>query len=210
MNEKTGKFSKQTADYFSSVKEKMQGLKISLELTIRTVEDENQYIRITIDGKQKILSMEIADILINSKDKEEVKSLMIKLINQAIQEVGINNLVGVKKIASPDEYNKAISQEGEVIVDVINNIDKEWNRSMELLRSVRKATISKEGNVKIIMTGFTQIKLMEVIDSCLVSKNKESIAKEILETVNEAIYENQQEMIVRIEQINKGLNGIIN
>jgi DNA-binding protein YbaB len=203
------KLKKHTSDYLLSAKEKMKSISNSLELRIMPIVDENKYLAISINGKQRILSMEISNILLETKDKKEVLDYLLKTINKAIRQSTLNNLKELLKIISIGEYKQIITDEKPENLQSIQKVENDVNRYSQKLPSIQKSASSNSGMVKIVMTGANIIQSLDIPEKELTSKNKEIIITEIVDTVNELISQFQQDMSNQILKSDKEFTEMI-
>ncbi len=209
MESSRSKLGKHTSDYLLSAKEKMKFLSNSLESRIINIADENKYVAITINGKQRILSLEISNILLDSKDKKEVSEYLLKTLNKAIRQSTLNNLKELLKIISFGEYKQIISDEKPETLNTIQKVENDMNRYSQGLPLIQKTASSTSGMVKIVMSGANIIQSLDIPDRELTSKNKQFIIVEIIDTVNELIGQFQQDMSTQILKSDKEFSEMI-
>ena len=197
---------KQTKDYLSSLKIKMKELSKTMEGRIIHVKDENNFVDITINGKQKILSLTISDGLMEWKAKKEIIIVLTTSINRAIQQTNRINMEEVLNTISLTEYANIISREQQDVVDSIKEVEKGVGRFAQEPLLLRKNAVSKSGNIKIGMSGANILQTMEIRGDYFTSKNKEKVAEEIIEVVNAVTQENQKEITKRIEKTDREIN----
>ncbi len=200
MENQSYKLSKRAEGYFSTIKEKMMELNEKMESNLLLVKDENQYVHIVINGKQRIQSMVISDLLLNSKDKQEVCRYLLGIINSAIQKSNFDNLINAQKTISVKEYHEMINQEKQSITETIKGMEKSFQAELNELAYIKKHTISDAGNISVVMSGLQQIQLLEIDPLYITSENKNKLINEIIEVVNKATIEIQKEAIDKIKQ----------
>jgi DNA-binding protein YbaB len=193
----------QTKIYISNAKEKFSKMNDSLESEIIIVEDDNKYIKIKINGKQQILSINISDILFNTKNKKEVIVYLTREINHAIQKSKILSIEKLGNLFSPNEYSEIVSKEQEAIKGSITKVEKDMNELVQGLLYRQKSAPSKSGKILITITGAGIMQSLEISDEYLSMKNKDNIEIEISETLNTLTRDNLIFINEVIENIGK-------
>jgi DNA-binding protein YbaB len=205
MDEILSKFSKETSDYFSSLIMTMKQIGESLEGNTYLVEDENKYVKILINGKQRILSIEITDTLYNSSDKNEITNYLVSVLNKAIQESEINNVFTISRGTSKEEYDQVIINEKASIVEIINQTQNKIIQFMSQLQNKKNIEYSNSKKIKLIITGINIIELLQIDEEYMKNNKREKIADEVIETINRAINNTQQEVMKIMEKTDKAI-----
>ncbi len=186
--------SDQTKEYMKKVAEKSLSFKRAMESKVNHVKDENNYIQISIGGDQRIQSITLADILLDSPDKQEVAAQLCRRINQAIQVSNRETMEAMKGVISPGEQVEIFAQEQPGVLEKIELLRKNAGLSLTELGSMRKTVLSKSGNIRLVISGAKIILSLEMDRGFLSSKNKKAIEDELLDCVNTAIQETENEI----------------
>lgn len=178
------KLNSKSERYFSSIHERLKAIGDSLGSTISRYADENHYVQIGINGKQSIQSLEIAGLLLDTPDKVDVRKILLRNINAALQQRGRANLEEFMRVVSPREYMEIIVHEQEKIKNSISAAERDLGLFTANLTAVNRKAVSKSGNVEMTMSGANIIGSINIPDAFLCATNKAQIELDLIETTN--------------------------
>ena len=76
---------------------KMQQVQNNLAKFVATAESGAGMVKATVDGKKQVVNLEIDDTLLNPKDKDMLRDLVIAAINKAMDNVSVQIKEEIKK-----------------------------------------------------------------------------------------------------------------
>jgi DNA-binding protein YbaB len=157
-----------------------------------------------------MLSITIADILLDSPDKQEVAAQLCHRINQAIQISNRDTMNALKGFVSPDEQGNIFSREQPGVLESIERLRKSADLSLIELGSMRKTVLSKSGNIRLVISGAKIILALEINRDFLSSKNKNILEEELRDSVNAAIQEVENDIGKIIKSVEAGFYESVN
>jgi DNA-binding protein YbaB len=190
-----------TKKLLSESKAKMNINIDNLEADILNITDENKYITLSINGKQKILSLEIANILLNSSDKAEVIHQIKQFINRGIAITIEREARKINSVLSYEEIIQSILPEQIKILEYIELLRSELKKRLHDADDIEKKVESKSGNITIVISGALAITTLFISEDYLWGKNKNNIENELIESVNIAMQKVQYEYETRFKNI---------
>jgi DNA-binding protein YbaB len=190
-----------TKKLLSDKKENMNIIIANLDADILNISDENKYINLSINGKQRILSLEIANILLNSSDKAEVIHQIKQFINRGIAITIEREARKINSVISYEELIQTILPEQRKILEYIELLRGELKMRLHDAKDIEKRVESKSGNIAIVISGALAITTLFISEDYLWEKNKKNIENELIESVNNATQKVQYEYKTRFKNI---------
>jgi DNA-binding protein YbaB len=179
VNEDTKRFVESKKADLIRLKERMDAKRI-------TFADDNQNNVLTLDGRQRILSIELDDVFIESSDKREISNRLMQMINRSIQKAGSAFMAELKEIIDPIESDNIFSEEPKEVKTSVEALKREIPCYFKEMLAYRKEAVSNRGIVRIIVNGAKLLSALDIDPEFLNKKEKILVIEEIIETVNEA------------------------
>jgi DNA-binding protein YbaB len=200
MSEQIFHLDEQRKGYLTGVNEKILHLRSDMDSRINYVADENNFITLSINDKQVVLSLDISDILLNSSDKREVSDQLLRVINQAIQKTNKNIMTELREVISLSEINEIISHEQERVVNTIEIFRNNIIKTIQELGSINRSVDSRSGNIHLVMSGVKILQSLEISNEYLSSNSKKILEEELIDILNRGLQEIQDEIAKRLKE----------
>ncbi len=200
---------KETKQLFSIVSNQMREMEAELESNDILFKDKDKGIIIVINGKQQIKSINISNTLFSSMENNEMVEYLMRVINLAIGESYRVKLKGLLQFNYQNEYDEVISKEPPNVQASIEKYRKGLDQVRQSLDTILLSARSKSDSIGLTMLGILRLRSLEINPEFLVLENKSKIEEELIELINRAIREINQEVGGKLEEKGMELNHAI-
>jgi DNA-binding protein YbaB len=160
---------------------------------------DKEQITLTMNNLQIIQSLKISEMLLLAPEKKIIRERLARLINEAILTSSINVANAAKNAFSYQEWHEIISNEEHEVKENIEGLGENISPILQVISSMRKAVVSKSGKVGVVISGARVINTLSINDDYIVPENKALLETELVETVNRAMREIQEEIQVLLK-----------
>jgi DNA-binding protein YbaB len=160
---------------------------------------DKEQITLTMNNLQIIQSLKISEMLLLAPEKKIIRERLARLINEAILTSSINVANAAKNAFSYQEWHEIISNEEHEVKENIESLGENISPMLQVISSMRKAVVSKSGKVGVVISGARVINTLSINDDYIVPENKALLETELVETVNRAMREIQEEIQVLLK-----------
>jgi DNA-binding protein YbaB len=160
---------------------------------------DKEQITLTMNNLQIIQSLKISEMLLLAPEKKIIRERLARLINEAILTSSINVANAAKNAFSYQEWHEIISNEEHEVKENIEGLGENISPMLQVISSMRKAVVSKSGKVGVVISGARVINTLSINDDYIVPENKALLETELVETVNRAMREIQEEIQVLLK-----------